>query len=595
MDLLISFDGLKAGTAALKKLVQAFTRAGSPVATSDLDPRTRRTLGVNYRVVDLTMTDNQKVSLGVKSTGDIYEVKVNGQAFPITAQNDQRKAVGEIVKALDAGRAKHQAKLARQKVALPKGITTAAPRMEQKLAQASADLDAQIATAKARVNELRTELGEPVLDAVGDKKLTKRQIGVLDYIKTQINIDLAPLARYVKNKVIGIDVSDPDIGQKVRQIESLGHHQKRYRIESNGYKAIAIILLDSPTMDDTSDAVLDSASREAHKALLDAAKREGRMLRGVAHRNAEWKEGDAIKGDTVMVWDAALLPPWSAGQYPRVDDEGWAASSSLYTFAPATPDEVAAAMASATLDAVNIPQASDLTGAEIDTLIALDRSGGKLEDGDVPSKSGRDGLVERGLVERVDGDNILTAKGKGCAATLDSVSIEFLTLDAVPFQGMKRTAFASGLTDDAGEAIRVKFALSDGAVWEVRDIGAFKTKIRADSTAVAFRALQAAKQYRKVTSIGVLDAVDVPTNSFDDARVAEAQMIVDQLEAGAALDKADFSHALATLQIALDTVETNLPINLAEGDIEQANLEEKAADSFRAAIKLLQDQQAPAT
>lgn len=481
MDLLISFDGLKAGTAALKKLVQAFTRAGSPVATSDLDPRTRRTLGVNYRVVDLTMTDNQKVSLGVKSTGDIYEVKVNGQALPITAQNDQRKAVGEIVKALDAGRAKHQAKLARQKVALPKGITTAAPRMEQKLAQASADLDAQIATAKARVNELRTELGEPVLDGA-------------------VVLDSASL-----QGMIGKPAHDED-GHVLGNVTGIREEGPHYAI------------------------ALDTGREVVARNALDA--------------------GDFL--------------------------------------------DVIAPVETRVLDAITIPRASELSDAAREVLGQIDNSG-SVFDGDLVSKSGRDELVERGLVERVDGDNQLTAKGKGCAATLDSVSAEFMALDAVPFQGMKRTAFASGLTDDAGEAIRVKFALSDGAVWEVRDIGAFKTKIRADSTAVAFRALQTAKQYRKVTSIGVLDAVDVPTNSFDDARVAEAQMIVDQLEAGAALDKADFSHALATLQIALDTVETNLPINLAEGDIEQANLEEKAADSFRAAITLLQDQQAPAT
>lgn len=41
-----------------------------------------------------------------------------------------------------------------------------------------------------------------------------------------------------------------------------------------------------------------------------------------------------------------------------------------------------------------------LTGAETDTLIAMIECG-PLEDGDVPSKAGRDSLIERGLAMRV--------------------------------------------------------------------------------------------------------------------------------------------------------------------------------------------------
>ena len=142
-DFLISFDDLKAGSAAVKRLVQAFTRAGATVASSDIDPKTRRTSGVNYRQVLITFTDNQKVLLGVKTTGDIFEVRVNGAALAIKNQDNQIKAVGEIAKALDAGRAKFQAKMARTKVALPKSITTAAPRMEQRLQEAETTLDAR--------------------------------------------------------------------------------------------------------------------------------------------------------------------------------------------------------------------------------------------------------------------------------------------------------------------------------------------------------------------------------------------------------------------------------------------------------------------
>lgn len=41
-----------------------------------------------------------------------------------------------------------------------------------------------------------------------------------------------------------------------------------------------------------------------------------------------------------------------------------------------------------------------LTGAELDTLIAMIERG-PLEDGDVPSKSGRDSLISRGYAVRI--------------------------------------------------------------------------------------------------------------------------------------------------------------------------------------------------
>lgn len=458
MDNLISFDDLKAGKAALKKLVQAFTRAGSPVASTDIDPKTKRTSGINYRQVQITMTDSQVVTLGVKTTGDIFEVKVNGSVLPIKAQDNQIKAVAEIVKALDAGRTKFQQKLARKKVALPTGITTAAPKMEQKLAQASAELDNQIATAKARVNELRAELGEPALDSA-------------------------------------------------------------------------------------SAVALDSAVGEANAASLAAAKSERRVLKATARRNASWKEGDEVKGDVLYVWDAALAPPYAEGQYPRIGNEGWTASSSLFDFEPATADEIASV-----LD--GIPQASELSSAAQEVLGQIDKAG-PVFDGDLVSKVGRDELVERGLVERVDGDNILTAKGKGCAATLDSAGgFPRLEPDGKRYA---RDQYRYVDADEHGEVPPV-LVLKDGAV-------------------------------------PVLDAVDVPTNSFADPSVIEAQQIAKQIKAGTALDDATFSHALATLYIALDTVETNYPINLAEGNLAQAELEERAAEDFRAAIKALEDQQ----
>lgn len=164
MDFLINFDDMKAGNRALRKLTQAFFRAGTPVAAADIDPKLRRSAGVTYRQVLITFNDNQRLLLGVKQSGDIFEVKLNGSKVPLKNQDDQHKAVAEIAQLVEAGRKKFQARLARTRVVMPKGLKTAAPRMEVRLQEANDKLDQDIVAARTRVNELRAELGEPALD-----------------------------------------------------------------------------------------------------------------------------------------------------------------------------------------------------------------------------------------------------------------------------------------------------------------------------------------------------------------------------------------------------------------------------------------------
>lgn len=59
-------------------------------------------------------------------------------------------------------------------------------------------------------------------------------------------------------------------------------------------------------------------------------------------------------------------------------------------------------------------QNKPLTGAELDTLVALVERG-PLDDGDVPSKSGRNSLLDRGLAVRV----VVNGQDGYTAATYD--------------------------------------------------------------------------------------------------------------------------------------------------------------------------------
>ena len=163
-DVLFDFDNTADAERSLKKVAQVMQRAGQAVVSYNFDPKLRRSSGVNYRQALLTLASGQLVTLMVKQTGDVFRVLLNGAAMPIKNQ-DSIKALGEIAAAAERNQVKFQASQARKKVALPKGIRTAAPKMADALAQRNSELDALISEKIVERNALKTELGE-ALDAV---------------------------------------------------------------------------------------------------------------------------------------------------------------------------------------------------------------------------------------------------------------------------------------------------------------------------------------------------------------------------------------------------------------------------------------------
>lgn len=105
-NLLFSFEELGVRSdAAARKVASQFGRAGAPVVQTDVSPRLMRSSGVTYREIRLTHADSQTTTLRVKQTGDVFQVLVNGKVMPIANQDDHGKAIAEVVKALDTGRA----------------------------------------------------------------------------------------------------------------------------------------------------------------------------------------------------------------------------------------------------------------------------------------------------------------------------------------------------------------------------------------------------------------------------------------------------------------------------------------------------------
>lgn len=155
---IFSFEDMAAGDTASRKVMQLFNRAHQEVVSQAIDPKIRRTSGQSYREMSFTFADSQTVVFRIKSTGDIYQVVVNGKLLPIKHQDDQNKAIVEIANALDAGRQKFQAKLVKAQTKPPLSLKTAAPTLLVKLTEQRDALTEAIAEADSEIARLQAEL-----------------------------------------------------------------------------------------------------------------------------------------------------------------------------------------------------------------------------------------------------------------------------------------------------------------------------------------------------------------------------------------------------------------------------------------------------
>ncbi|WP_453978601.1 hypothetical protein [Brevundimonas sp. Marseille-Q4549] len=69
------------------------------------------------------------------------------------------------------------------------------------------------------------------------------------------------------------------------------------------------------------------------------------VLKGVGKINGDGWKDTTTEGEVVFVWNAEKPTPYAPGQYPRVGNEGWSASTSQYDFTPATAKDVPAILA----------------------------------------------------------------------------------------------------------------------------------------------------------------------------------------------------------------------------------------------------------
>lgn len=155
----LDFSSAQAAAKALKKVSTIMIRAGQPVVSSEFNPTAKRTSGVTYREASLTVASGQLVVLRVNATGDIFQVLINNSVVPLKNQTDSNKAVQEIAGMLEKGQGAFQKAQARKAIALPKGMSTPAPKQITVYAERVAQLDSQIAERQATVADLQQQLG----------------------------------------------------------------------------------------------------------------------------------------------------------------------------------------------------------------------------------------------------------------------------------------------------------------------------------------------------------------------------------------------------------------------------------------------------
>lgn len=149
------FDLEKGGKdRAITQATKIFLRAGAQVVSAEVDAKLSRKSGVTYRNINFTFADGQTVTLGVKSTGDVFEVRLNGKALPLRNQDDHVLAIGEIAERMDTARGAFQRALAKVRIPLPPSIRVSGTTMIAKLTERRDSLIEAVTEAKSTLARL---------------------------------------------------------------------------------------------------------------------------------------------------------------------------------------------------------------------------------------------------------------------------------------------------------------------------------------------------------------------------------------------------------------------------------------------------------
>lgn len=145
----------------LGKIRTRFARQGLSVVSISTMDKPKRQAGVKYKAVVVTFADSQAVELRVKTTGDIYQARLNTPAgrskeVPIKNQEDHEKAIKEIAGMIDKRIVSFQKALAkRRSIEIPTGIKRTSTNKKVKLIAKRDELDKEITATEAEIARYR--------------------------------------------------------------------------------------------------------------------------------------------------------------------------------------------------------------------------------------------------------------------------------------------------------------------------------------------------------------------------------------------------------------------------------------------------------
>lgn len=155
-DLTLNFARPSDKDPALKAFARKLGQAGAVVIAQSVGTATAKKAGLEYRTASLSFADSQTVDLLFKASGDVFEVRINGKAVPVTAQTDVGAAAKEIAGRLAAGRAKFQAALARTATAPVAAARVSRTSQLNQLVEKRDRLQVEIKAAQAELDGLQS-------------------------------------------------------------------------------------------------------------------------------------------------------------------------------------------------------------------------------------------------------------------------------------------------------------------------------------------------------------------------------------------------------------------------------------------------------
>ena len=184
-----------------KKIENIFNAAGKikPVEI-EIDSKTKRNNGISYKQIFCEFADSQTVTFKVKQSGDIFEVLLNKKILPIANQDNHRKAVGEVINAMEKGRSAFQKKLAKAKATLPPSVKSTIVSKQQAMDEKKAALLEAIQAVQSELDAVNAEIDTYQKQLDAGKNLVNHIQNIMPDTQEETNTE-AQLAREENNEL----------------------------------------------------------------------------------------------------------------------------------------------------------------------------------------------------------------------------------------------------------------------------------------------------------------------------------------------------------------------------------------------------------